>query len=93
VSVPTAQRTNDDIPDSADACWRPCGQNNTGTPYMVEDRGNGHLAWPAVHQSDAVGLPAPQKGWESGDWTTNLKLPPLGIPGPSGAGGCQLRRV
>jgi len=29
--------------------------------YTVEDRGNGHVAWPAVHQFDAVGLPAPGK--------------------------------
>ena len=48
-------------PKSADTCWHPCGQNNTGMPYTVEDRGNGHLAWPAVHQSDAVGLPVPER--------------------------------
>ena len=31
-----------------------------------------------------------RKDWESGDWTANLKLPPLGIPPPSGGGGCQM---
>jgi len=44
VSVPTAQSEHHDTPDSADACRRPCGKNNTGTPHMVEDRGNGGLA-------------------------------------------------
>jgi hypothetical protein len=60
-NVPTAQSEHHDTPESADACWRPRGQNNTGTPYTVEDRGNGHSAWPAVHQPDAVGLPAPER--------------------------------
>ena len=59
--VPTASSTRDDTPKSADSCWHPSGQNNTGMPYTVEDRGNGQLAWPAVHQSDAVGLPVPEK--------------------------------
>jgi len=57
--VPTAESEHHDTPDSADTCWRPCGKNNTGTPYTVEDRGNGGLALPAVHQSDTVGLPVP----------------------------------
>jgi len=61
VSVPTAQSERHDTPDFVDACWRPCGKNNTGTQYTVEDRGNGHLAWPAVHHSDVVGLPAPER--------------------------------
>ena len=61
VSVPTARSEPDDTPDSADACWRPRGKNNTGTPYTVKDRGNGGLAPPAVHQSDTVGLPAPER--------------------------------
>ena len=61
VSVPTAQSESEGTPESADACWRPRGKNNTGTPYNVEDRGNGHLAWPAVHQSNTVGLPAPER--------------------------------
>jgi len=59
--VPTAQSTRHDIPNSADACWRPRGKNNIGTPYMVEDRGNGGLAPPAVHHIDAVGLPVPER--------------------------------
>ena len=61
MSVPTARSESDDTPDSTDACWRPCGKNNTGTPYTGEDRGNGQLAWPAVHQTDAVGLSAPER--------------------------------
>jgi len=61
VSVPTAQSKPDDTPKSVDACRRPRGKNNTGTPYTVEDRGNGQLAWPAVHQSDTVGLPVPER--------------------------------
>ena len=32
VSVPTAQSTRHDTPNSADACQRSCGKNNTGTP-------------------------------------------------------------
>jgi len=60
-NVPTAQSEQYDTPDSADACRRPRGTNNTGTPYTVEDRGNGGLAPPAVHQSDLVGLPAPER--------------------------------
>jgi hypothetical protein len=61
MSVPTADNEDNDTPDSGDACWRPCGENNTGTPNTVEDRGNGGLAPPAVHQSDAVGLPVPER--------------------------------
>ena len=61
VSVPTAESEPEDTPESADACWRPHGQNNIGTPYTVEDRGSGHLAWPAVHQFDVVGLPVPER--------------------------------
>ena len=60
-SVPTAESECDGTFDSADACWRPRGQNNTGTPYTVEDRGNGSLAPPAVHRTDAVGLPVPER--------------------------------
>ena len=48
-------------PESADACRRLRGKNNTETPYTVKDRGNGGLALPAVHHSDAVGLPAPER--------------------------------
>src|SRR6056297_3084066 len=59
--VPTASSTRDDTPKSADSCWHLSGQNNTGMPYTVEDRGNGYLAWPAIHQSDAVGLPVPER--------------------------------
>ena len=59
--VPTAQNESDDTPESADACWRPRGKNNIGTQHTVEDRGNGSLALPAVHQSDTVGLPAPER--------------------------------
>jgi hypothetical protein len=61
VSVLTARSEPDDTPNSADACRRPAGKNDTKTPYMVEDRGNGHLAWPAVHQTDTVGLPVPER--------------------------------
>ena len=60
MSVPTADNEDNDTPDSVDACWRPCGENNTGTPNTVEDRGTSHLAWPAVHYSDGVGLPVPE---------------------------------
>ena len=59
--MPTARSESEGTPESADACWRPRGQNNIGTPYTVEDRGNGHLAWPAVHQSDVVGLSVPER--------------------------------
>jgi len=59
--VPTARSESKGTPESADACWRPRGTNNTGTPYTVKDRGNGHLAWPAVHQSDILGLPVPER--------------------------------
>ena len=30
-----------------------------------------------------------RKDWESGEWTANLKLPPLGIPPRLRGGGCQ----
>ncbi|GAA0723085.1 hypothetical protein GCM10009060_17140 [Halorubrum trapanicum] len=69
VSVPTAQSKPDDTPKFVDACRRPPGKNNTGTPYTVEDRGNGQLAWPAVHQSDTMGLPVPER---SGSQLTGL---------------------
>jgi len=59
--VLTAESEQDDTPDSADACRRPRGKNNTRTPYTVEDRGNGGLALPAVHHTDTVGLPAPER--------------------------------
>ena len=59
--VSTAQSKPEGTPESADACRRPRGSNNTGTPYMVKDRGNGGLAPPAVHQPDAVGLPVPER--------------------------------
>jgi len=59
--VPTAQSEPDDTPDSVDACRRPAGKNNIGTPNTVEDRGNGHLAWLAVHHIDTVGLPVPER--------------------------------
>ena len=61
VSAPTAQDELEGTPESADACWRPCGTNNTGRPYTVGDWGNGGLALPAVHQSDTVGLPVPER--------------------------------
>jgi len=32
VSVPTVRIDLDDTPESADACWGSCGNNNTGTP-------------------------------------------------------------
>ena len=70
VSVPTAESEPEDTPESADACRRPCGKNNTGTPYTVEHRGNGGLAPPAVHQSDAVGLPVPER---TGSLVTGLQ--------------------
>jgi len=59
--VLTAHSESKGTPESADACWRPRGTNNTGTPYTAEDRGNGGLAPPAVYQSDAVGLPVPER--------------------------------
>ena len=59
--VPTAESEIEDTPESVDACWRPCGENNTGTPNTVEDRGNGGLALPAVHHTDVVGLPVPER--------------------------------
>jgi hypothetical protein len=37
VPVPTAQNEHHDTLDSADACWRPRGTNNTGTPHRLED--------------------------------------------------------
>ena len=61
VSVPTAQSESEGTPESADACWRPRGKNNTGTPYTVEDRGTGGLASPAVHHTESVGLPVPER--------------------------------
>ena len=61
VSLSIAQSDSDDTPNSDDVCWRPRGKNNTGTQYTAEDRGNGQLAWPAVHQSDTVGLPVPER--------------------------------
>ena len=59
--VPTAESDRKGTPESADACRRPRGTNDTETPYTVKDRGNGGLALPAVHHSDAVGLPAPER--------------------------------
>jgi hypothetical protein len=61
VAVTTVQTESKGNPDSADACRRPCVKNNTGTPYTVEDRGNGGLAPPVVHHSKTVGLPAFKK--------------------------------
>jgi len=49
-------------------------------PKTVEDRGNGGLALPAVHHIDVVGTTRARKMWWSGNWSVNLKLPPLGIP-------------
>ena len=28
---------------------------------MVEERGTGQLAWPAVHHTETLGLPAPER--------------------------------
>jgi len=47
-------------PDSADACWRPNAKTNIGTPYTIKDRGTSHLAWPAVHHTDAWDYPCPK---------------------------------
>ena len=61
VSVPTARSEHHDTPDSADACWRPVAKTTPGRQTVVEDRGTGGLAPPAAHQSDAVGLPVPER--------------------------------
>ncbi|SET92882.1 hypothetical protein SAMN04488694_11762, partial [Natrinema hispanicum] len=60
VSVLTVQSEYHDTSDSADTCRRPAGKNNTGTPNTVEDRGNGGLAPPPVHQFDVWGYPCPK---------------------------------
>ena len=61
VSLPTAQSDSEDTPNSVDACWHPVGKNNEWMPNMAEDRGNGGLATPAVHHTDVVGLPVPER--------------------------------
>jgi len=58
--VPIAHNEHHDTLDSADVCQRPAGKNNTGTPYMTWDRSNGHLLWPAVHQSMLQDYPRPK---------------------------------
>jgi len=58
--VLTVQSEHHDTPDSADTCRRPAGKNNTGAPNTVEDRGNGGLALPAVHQFDVWDYPCPK---------------------------------
>jgi hypothetical protein len=70
VSVLTARSEPKGIPESVDACRRPCGENNTWTPDIIKDRGNSHLAWLAVYQSDAVRQSVPER---TGSLVTGLR--------------------
>jgi len=55
-TVVTALRTSANV-DSADACWRPRGKNNTWTPNTAEDTRNGGLAPPAVPPAQTTSIP------------------------------------
>ncbi len=85
----TAWNKSDAIPDSADACWRPRGQNNTGTSNTVNHRGNGGLAPPAVHQTETVGLPAPERSGSPLIGLRTWNSHRSGSLPSSGGGGCQ----
>jgi len=56
---------------------------------MTEDRSTGGLALPAVPPASDHEHPAGFRPTGCSVALSNLKLPPLGIPPPSGGGGCQ----
>jgi len=55
-TVVTALRTSATV-DSADACWRRRGKNNTWTPNTAEDTRTGGLAPPAVPPAQTTSIP------------------------------------
>jgi hypothetical protein len=57
---------------------------------MTEDRSTGGLALPAVPPATAREQPGRFSLTGCSVRLSNLKLPPLGIPPPSGGGGCQV---
>ena len=62
--VPTCRvlKARDTIPPSLlTPAGVPVAKTTLGRQNTVEDGGNGGLAPPAVHQSDVVGLPAPER--------------------------------
>ena len=78
-NVVTALRTSATV-DSADACWRPRGQKNTGTPNMVEDTRNGGLAPPAVPSAQIRSI-RPDSNRGTARWDCKPETPKRGAVG------------
>jgi len=80
MQYPTAWKNYTSNSESVELCRTPRGTNNTGSPYMTEDRSTGGVALPAVPPDSDHDHPAGFRPTGCLVELSNLKLPPLGIP-------------
>jgi len=78
-NVVTALRTSANV-NSADACWRPRGQNNIWTPNTAEDTRDGGLALPAVPSARPMNI-LPDSNRGDARWNCRPKTPNCGAVG------------